>query len=411
MSAQNPFTRPDPDDGIDSPVAMQLRRGFPWLRFDEPLESEFHRTHRAQSIAQIRINLWLALMLVLAFTLMSRLVLEHDPDPLLDVIRFGIIMPLVLAALVLTHRTLYARFFPAAIQVLAPTAGVAIVVLELLAREQGGSMFSSLVLTIIFLYFLIGLGLYAALRSAGVMLIAYITGAVLVDLPASEAINNSLVLLFTNVIGATVCYALEKANRTGFLESRLLAEMASRDGLTGIYNRRMLEEHLDTVWQQAMRDRTPLALLLVDIDHFKGFNDHYGHQAGDDCLKRVAHALARTARRPLDFTSRYGGEEFAIVLYDARRGYVEEHAEQIRTAVRALGIRHPDSLLTGVLTVSIGAACVVPGKGRSRFGFVQLADEALYEAKARGRNHVVIMDREYEALTTGSFRRAARAIG
>jgi diguanylate cyclase (GGDEF)-like protein len=166
----------------------------------------------------------------------------------------------------------------------------------------------------------------------------------------------------------------------------------------------MLDEHLDRVWQQAGRDRINVALLLIDIDHFKAYNDYFGHQAGDECLKQVAQTLTACARRPLDFTARYGGEEFAIVLYDARREYVTELAQQISSGIAALALKHPVSPVAKAVTVSIGAAWVMPNPQRSHYGFIQLADEALYEAKGTGRNRVVLMDKEYEELSTGTFR-------
>ena len=103
------------------------------------------------------------------------------------------------------------------------------------------------------------------------------------------------VLVFTNVIGAMVCYTLERATRTNYLEERLLIETASRDGLTGIHNRRLFDEHVDRIWPQATRDNASLGLLLIDIDHFKAYNDYYGHQAGDECLRQVAWCLSRCA--------------------------------------------------------------------------------------------------------------------
>ena len=118
--------------------------------------------------------------------------------------------------------------------------------------------------------------------------------------------------------------------------------------------------------------------------------------------------MSRSARRPLDITARYGGEEFAIVLYDARRDHAEEAARRIRTGIEALAIEHAASPAAAKrLTVSVGAACIEPAPGRSCFGFIQLADEALYAAKERGRDCIVIMDKEYEQLSTGSFRKGA----
>lgn len=388
---------------IESAAAAQLRKGHKWLRFDSDLEREFRSIYLTQSQGSIRLNLWLALGLVMAFSGMGHLVIPHGSDFFIDVFHVAIFLPLVAGALALTYTPLYRRWFGVIVQVMAPLFAVSVAVLELMAENLGISFLAGAVLAIICMYFLVGMLFYAAVRSGLVVMAAYAVGATLSDSPGSQVAYNGLVLFFANVIGATVCYTLETVTRTNYLESRLLKEMASLDGLTGIYNRRMLDEHLDKAWQQGIREQAPVALLLIDIDHFKAYNDYYGHQAGDECLRSVAHTLARCARRPLDFTARYGGEEFAIVLYNARRDYVEELTRLIQQQVEALAVKHPASPARR-LTVSIGAACVVPAAGRSHFGFVQLADEALYAAKEAGRNRVVLMDREYAELSTGSFR-------
>jgi len=220
---------------------------------------------------------------------------------------------------------------------------------------------------------------------------------------------NALVLGFAGLIGGRVAYGLEMEIRTHFLEQRMLYEMAARDGLTSIYNRRRFDEHLETVWQQAQRDGVTLALLLVDIDFFKRYNDRHGHQAGDECLRAVAAALNRAARRPLDFVARYGGEEFAVILYDPSRPYLQEIANRIHANVAALGIPHGDSAVSAQVTVSAGIAYVAPTLERSTQGFVQLADEALYQAKNDGRNRSVFSENAYETLETGSFRASRKA--
>lgn len=393
---------------LESPAAAQLRKGFPWLRFEESLEEEFRETYRAQSRSAVQLNLWLALGLVVAFSAMGHFMVPHGPNRLIDLFRFAVFLPLVGITLLVAYSPLYQRWFSLAVQVLAPTFGINLVILELLAADLEVSFLPGLVLAVICIYFLVGLLFYASVRSGILVLLAYVVGAWLTGLPAAEAAYSTLVLAFANLIGATVSHTLERVNRTNYLEARLLKEMASRDGLTGIYNRRMLDEHLDKVWQQGTRERTPVALLLVDIDYFKAYNDYYGHQAGDESLRHVAHTLARCARRPLDFTARYGGEEFAIVLYNARRDYVEEIARRIRESVEQLALRHPASPVAKQLTVSIGAACIVPVADRSHFGFVQLADEALYEAKGQGRNRLIVMDKEYEQMSTGSFRKGVQ---
>jgi diguanylate cyclase (GGDEF)-like protein len=244
------------------------------------------------------------------------------------------------------------------------------------------------------------------------MLVSYTIAALFVDVPAAQRLVDIGVLIFTNVIGAIVCYSHERANRTNFLESQLLMETARRDGLTGIANRRTFDEHVDRAWAQAAREGMPLTLLLIDIDHFKAYNDRFGHQAGDECLRRVAWSLSENARRPLDLAARYGGEEFALVLYDAGRPHGELVARQIQAGIDALDIPNPTSASSGKrLTVSIGIACVIPSSNRSQFGFIQLADEALYAAKERGRNCIVTMDKEYGDLSTGAFRKGPAEAG
>jgi diguanylate cyclase (GGDEF)-like protein len=143
---------------------------------------------------------------------------------------------------------------------------------------------------------------------------------------------------------------------------------------------------------------------LLDVDHFKPYNDRYGHQAGDVVLRKVAHAIQGCVRRPLDLVARYGGEEFTAILYDTDAGRTESAAERIRKAVEELAIEHRGSRVGSVLTISIGAAVIAPDPRRSPSGALQLADEALYRAKSNGRNRVEIMDdTEYRLLVTGVF--------
>ncbi len=401
---------PHPEMELESPAAEQLRREFPWLRFRKPLEREFRYDHLDQTRRQVRFNFWLALACILIFFAVSYWVLDRTLNADLNLIRLCVVVPGVLVGLAVLYSDVYHRTFSPLIQVMAPLFGISVVVEFFLAARHGVSVFPAVVLAIICIHLLVGMLFYAALRSSLVVSVAYFVGAVYFELPPDQSTYNFAVLLVTNAIGATACYALEKAQRTHFLEAKLLTEMASRDGLTGIHNRRMFDEHLEKTWQQAGREHVSVALLLVDIDCFKAYNDHYGHQAGDTCLKRVARALTHSARRPLDFAARYGGEEFAIVLYNTRRDYVEDLTRRVHASIAELALQHPASNVAQQLTVSIGAACVVPNPNRSRFGFIQLADEALYEAKGTGRNRAVVMDKEYETMTTGSFRTRAAAI-
>jgi diguanylate cyclase (GGDEF)-like protein/PAS domain S-box-containing protein len=168
-----------------------------------------------------------------------------------------------------------------------------------------------------------------------------------------------------------------------------LAAMALTDGLTGIANRRAFDEALAREWSRTLRTGSKLSLLLMDIDHFKSFNDSLGHQVGDDCLRAVASAIAGFARRPNDLAARYGGEELALILADTDMAAAMEIADAARSSVEGLLIPHAGK--AGYVTVSIGVATTVAQVGGSVTmpqGLLQAADTALYKAKSNGRNRV-----------------------
>jgi len=180
-----------------------------------------------------------------------------------------------------------------------------------------------------------------------------------------------------------------------------LASLATLDGLNGIANRRHFDEHLEKEWARARRDGTPLALLLIDVDHFKKYNDRYGHQAGDACLKSIAQALAAQARRPADVTARYGGEEFVLLLPDTDRAGCELIGSRIRNSLADLGIDHESNLPSKKVTMSIGGAKAAFHDAKaSSSSLVEAADRALYSAKDEGRDRLVMSGQVIE-LTKG----------
>ena len=172
------------------------------------------------------------------------------------------------------------------------------------------------------------------------------------------------------------------------LANKELTRLSAVDGLTGIANRRQFDEALAREWRRCMRAQEPLSLLMCDVDYFKQFNDSYGHQAGDDCLRTIAELLRVKLRRPADIVARYGGEEFAAVLPDTGVVGAEQVAEGMRSAVESLGIPHADSTAARVVTVSIGVATLVPQLAEGVPAMITAADWALYEAKRLGRNRV-----------------------
>ena len=179
--------------------------------------------------------------------------------------------------------------------------------------------------------------------------------------------------------------------RTAELEAanRQLAALSTTDGLTGLANRRHFDAAWQEEWQRAARTGTSLALVLIDVDNFKAYNDHHGHQAGDDCLRRVAAVLAREARRAGELVARYGGEEFVVVLPGASAAEARLVAERIRGAVQAEAMPHALTQ-AGVVTISLGVAAGRPRHAEDAEALLKEADVALYMAKQDGRNRVVM---------------------
>ena len=182
---------------------------------------------------------------------------------------------------------------------------------------------------------------------------------------------------------------LEQANKHLAGAIKTLHLISTQDGLTGVANRRHLDDTMNVEWRRAARSRAPLTLLLLDIDFFKAFNDAEGHQSGDDCLRRVAQAVRASVNRAADLVARYGGEEFAVLLPETDAEHATTIAEGVRERVESLDIEHPASPL-GRITVSIGiATCVPPRDGGGLEEFIGVADQAMYDAKRLGRNRVV----------------------
>ena len=166
----------------------------------------------------------------------------------------------------------------------------------------------------------------------------------------------------------------------------LLEQLTTQDHLTGISNRRRFDDSLAQEWQRAAREQTPLSLVAIDIDHFKAYNDHYGHPQGDQCLIQVARALATCVTRPTDLVARCGGEEFAGLLPSTDSTGAARLAGQMRAAIEAEALEHARSPTHPHVTISLGVATVVPQAEESAQLLVDLADAALYEAKSAGRS-------------------------
>ena len=393
-----------PDNQI-SPFAAQLKQGFARLRFADLLEAEFREFYIAQNLSRGRLSGLTALILVLAVTCLDFLYTPAGTHDKINTLRLGVLCPLLILMVVATYLPALTRHYMQIVTVGVTVIGLVFTYICHIAALEGASyLLAGVVLVILYACLFLGLLFNTAVSIAAFLVAAHVAMGFYFGLPANELFYMGAILTAATVIGAVSTYSLEYALRTNFLETRLLNELAEKDGLTGLYNRRIFDDFVRRIWRQSRREQALLEIIFIDIDHFKVYNDLYGHQAGDDCLKKVAKSIASCAKRPFDFCARYGGEEFVLVLYDPPQDYSRIVPEMIRHDVMDLAIPHGGSKAAKYVTVSVGVAFSFPGSGRSLAGTIQTADEALYQAKQEGRNRVVFRDAGDATAQTGNFR-------
>ena len=377
------------DDVRPSPYADQFEAGFQRLRFKSPLEREYRDYMLGSTYSFKRIALYSSVLLWLVFAAFDFVLVQAPVIWWMFAVRLAVLgLLLVFVGLLIQQRHAHLLQPLSLVSILALGVGAARVV-GLAHSAQPTYPYEGLLLVCMAAYFLIGLRLKEAVACSLAILLVYVAVEWLAGMPLSRLLSNMLFLLIGNLMGAIGCYLLEFKSREHFLVSRLMRVLADHDSLTGLHNRRSFNRQFERLWRQAQREGHSLALLLCDIDHFKAFNDRYGHQAGDKVLECVGGLLRMAARRPLDMAVRLGGEEFAVLLYDTDCKQAREYAEALRESLQELAIEHRASDTAATVTMSIGVACLQPDDASALSKLYEGADRALYEAKAGGRNQVM----------------------
>jgi diguanylate cyclase (GGDEF)-like protein len=372
-----------PSDAQDTAAARQLDTGFLKLEFAEPLEGEFRRTHRMKVLPWMRAGFAALGFLTLILWMLDQWQLPPAILPVSHVVRLVVMLPLAAIGVGFTY--LLARH-------------------GFLARAGAPLAFSGVSAALLIGCLAMGLRFWGALDVCGALALAAVGTVMFSGWGATHVIPYALTQFTAVAIGCAAAYAIEHAVRVAYLEAVVIAHLGERDGLTGLFNRRVFDRYLERVWQQSIVDKSLVVLMLVDADNFRSYNDRFGLKAGDDCITQVAAAMAGCARRPLDFCARYSGIQFAIVLANPDRLYAEDIPQQVRAAVAALGMPHPDSPTGRHVTVSVGVALTVPRVSDSREALIDLAQAALREAHEDGGDRVVARESESSLVQTGMFR-------
>lgn len=380
----------------EAPSGAAPARSFDGLGFEPMLEREYRQHMRAGQRSSTLVCLITALGIWLTFigldlTRLDNFAMIATGDGLVELaiaLRLGT-LAVILRLVWIVRRNRHARSFHHLTMLALALIGVTCAFIANMYKLRGLPQADIAQLVIIAAVFLpIGL---TFLQSLGVaLLIALFTavlGFVMLE-PAQLAEHGrlSILLFFAVFVSAVGAWLRERAERDQFLLRRMLHNRAMSDALTGIANRRGFEEHVAMALLQARRDRMPVVFAVLDVDHFKRYNDRYGHQAGDIALALIARAIDGTLRRPMDMVGRLGGEEFGLFLYDTTPEKAQDRLEQVAQAIAELRIEHAASPTAQYITVSMGA--VGFDGHETAVDLYRRADAALYAGKASGRNRV-----------------------
>ena len=387
-----------------------LARGFPWMRFPGALEQRFLKDDARRRLRYCYLSGVLSLFVFNGFLFVDYLML-NDIFWLATQLRLLVFTPLAGLLLLTIWRApewVLRHIPPLAVEAIVLITGLsaaASLAVNLSYTHSPYSQHYHVGFAVVVMYGNLVQRLrfwYAVVLSLAIFAIQI--GAVLM-VPSSEP---RLIWPVLFLMGATVSfsltanYACERDERKRYLRSlrqgHLLNELGDAhqrlqrlsriDVLTGLYTRLHFQDYLGQVWQRAAHGREEVSIVMVDVDHFKKYNDRYGHPAGDACLSRVAEALTASARRPTDLVARFGGEEFIVLLPHTGAPMAYQVAERIRHAVESLGLSHEGSTTAPVVTASVGVATVQAGGRPGAAELISAADAALYRAKAQGRNQV-----------------------
>lgn len=385
---------PEPANDARASTGAFARAGWLRLRFaDAALEADFRRYHLAEFLPRMRKSLPVALALFLAFAMLDALSLPPLVRDGVLGLRLGGIVPV----LALTWVALYVRSLREWLQWLvsasALASGLGIVGIIWVARVHAfGLPYEGIILATFFSYFLTGLRFVAASLCGWLVFLAYVAMELHVGLNGDTLLYNAFFLATANLIGCFGNHFLEQAVRQNFCSMVQMHKLAERDFVTGLLNRRAFSTRATGIWRQALRDGRSIGIAMVDVDHFKHYNDHYGHAAGDVALQSVAHVIAEHARRPLDACARYGGEEFVVLWYDVDADHALALAQRMCQAVQALGLPHVASPTAEAVSISVGLVCTAVHDAAQWDAALRAADQALYQAKQQGRNRVCAAD-------------------
>ncbi len=380
-ASQRSVPTPPPVEGLHA-----LRLGF-----EDRLEEDFRRYHQGVFLLRMRWALLVAMALFLLFAVLDAISLPTQVRNAILALRLGLMLPVLFLTWLATYQARLHQHLQSLVSIAALTCGLGVVGIIWVARVHAFALpYEGIILVTFFFYFLTGLRFWPAVLCGWATYMAYLGMELHTGLAGNVLLYNAFFLGTANVIGTVGNHFLESAMRQNFLSQKQLQDMAEKDFLTGLLNRRAFSTRANCTWRQAVREKHALGVVMMDVDFFKRYNDHYGHAEGDETLKKVAQVVGNHAGRPLDIVARYGGEEFVGLWYNLSEAHMRSILESLRDDIAALQIPHAASDGAPHVSLSIGLAYLQPQADQTLDDALRLADVALYLAKEQGRNRVVI---------------------
>lgn len=382
---------PDYEPRINSP--RQISSGdLLHPRFAPALEEKF-RTYLREDLRYVPWLMLGTLIIVLVQGVLDRDSLTPEAYLAVTQVRIHILLPIVVAW-ILSVTLLPPRIAPIISLLLSLALGCALLYMQLAAWQAGSYRpYQTLLLAIFFFQFV---NIASPWRDRCLVSLVLLLCFALIDaqIHSGALFARHLIFMTCTWLASSACaYILEQSSRQAFLRKQRRQVLADTDPLTGLPNRRQLTQRFTRLWRQAKRENKTIALAMVDVDHFKAYNDCYGHIAGDNVLHQVAAALQQLMNRPFDFVARYGGEEFTIVWYNVEPEVLPELGRELCSAIELLKIAHTESPYQHI-TISVGTAWQTPGGDDSPEHLLTAADRMLYAAKNGGRNQARVFDAE-----------------
>ncbi|MDY6905721.1 MAG: diguanylate cyclase [Thermodesulfobacteriota bacterium] len=373
------------------------------LRFPPNLERKYILETIQQRFQGYLLLGWIAIFLFDLFTVADYIMLP-DIYPLAWGVRLGIATPVMIAVMLLARLRLFRRYIANVLTLLGFLAGACLLSFMVISSSPHVQhYYAGVVMIIMFAAIVVRLPFWHTFILCWALFGLYLLVLPLIrHMPDEVLLNIGFIMFSTNLLVLLGNYRMEQELRREYLRSlkmqidaekldelnSQLEALAISDPLTGLFNRRHFDAHFSSEWRIAVREHLSLALIFLDIDFFKRYNDHYGHQAGDQCLLKIAMAITENVHRPGDACARYGGEEFLVLLANTNMEQAVYVAGKIRDYIKGLHIPHAASDAEAYVTVSMGISQMMPTLDNSPDELLAMADRALYRAKKEGRNRI-----------------------